>query len=417
MELLGNGNINIKDCNMPQFKKSSIISFNTNYDDNGKPHDYGYEIYLPNVTIDGLIIDDTHVDNSYTEFYIFDNNKEKTGISNGDLRNNYILPNDINIKDYKTSTGRKIKLFSHKFYNVLEDLKVNFSVPLKDKNSIKIQETSGKEIEKNAIINQNIVIYKNEYEGIKTILTINDIEIKNKQLELNEEGCYKIKVIYQNKDNQEEQLANITIDKTAPVIVGLEPNATYKYKVIPQIIEEHLENIELIENGNVRKDYMIGSEIREEGMYQIVATDKAQNITSVTFKIVGLEEQDYIIENNIIKNVNCGTTVDTFFNKLNGEIEGRIYRKDNVLTKDDKLATGDILETNSKEKLNIVITGDVNGDASVNIKDIIELRKYLLLKNNLSNLAIIAADTNLDRNEINIKDLVKMRIIVLSKEL
>lgn len=50
------------------------------------------------------------------------------------MRNNYILPQNINIKNYQTTSGRKIKLFSTKFYNNLSDLGINLSMPLKDKN-------------------------------------------------------------------------------------------------------------------------------------------------------------------------------------------------------------------------------------------------------------------------------------------
>lgn len=52
------------------------------------------------------------------------------------MRNNYILPQNINIKNYQTTSGRKIKLFSTntKFYNNLSDLGINLSMPLRDKN-------------------------------------------------------------------------------------------------------------------------------------------------------------------------------------------------------------------------------------------------------------------------------------------
>lgn len=51
----------------------------------------------------------------------------------------------------------------------------------------------------------------------------------------------------------------------------------------------------------------------------------------------------------------------------------------------------------------------------VNIKDIIELRKYLLMKNNLNEVEQLAADTDLDGKTIGIKDLVRMRIIVITQ--
>ena len=42
------------------------------------------------------------------------------------------------------------------------------------------------------------------------------------------------------------------------------------------------------------------------------------------------------------------------------------------------------------------------------------MRKYLLVKNNLDENEKLAADTDFDGKDINIKDLIKMRIIILA---
>ena len=69
----------------------------------------------------------------------------------------------------------------------------------------------------------------------------------------------------------------------------------------------------------------------------------------------------------------------------------------------------------SGQECKLIVKGDVNSDGVVNIKDVIELRKYLLMKNNLNEVEQLAADTDLDGKTIGIKDLVRMRIIVLTQ--
>ena len=61
------------------------------------------------------------------------------------------------------------------------------------------------------------------------------------------------------------------------------------------------------------------------------------------------------------------------------------------------------------------IRDSLNKDGKVDIKDLVKMRKFLLLGNNLDESEEMAADTNIDGKEISIKDLVKMRIILLTQ--
>ena len=69
----------------------------------------------------------------------------------------------------------------------------------------------------------------------------------------------------------------------------------------------------------------------------------------------------------------------------------------------------------SGQEYKLIVKGDVNSDGVANIKDVIVLRKYLLMKNNLNEVEQLAADTDLDGKTIGIKDLVRMRIIVITQ--
>ena len=44
------------------------------------------------------------------------------------------------------------------------------------------------------------------------------------------------------------------------------------------------------------------------------------------------------------------------------------------------------------------------------------LRKYLLERNNLNENSLLAADCNLDGKDISIKDLIRMRLIALERD-
>lgn len=174
-----NGTINIKNCNMAKAINPQIVTFYTNFDSNNQPHNYGYDLHLPNITIDGLTINDSNnISAKYPDICIFDNNAVRTGTDNGDVRNNYILPQNINIKNYQTTSGRKIKLFSTKFYNDLSDLGINLSIPLRDKNEISIKDENDNNVNENTVTNKTIKISKNTVEGINTIVKVNEQTIE-----------------------------------------------------------------------------------------------------------------------------------------------------------------------------------------------------------------------------------------------
>lgn len=208
------------------------------------------------------------------------------------------------------------------------------------------------------------------------------------------------------------------IDKTSPVITGIEEGKTYltTNKVKPQIADDNLKEVKLLLNGQVVNNYVANSVIQEEGIYQLIATDKAGNETVVRFQIREPKDEDYKIEDKQIKNIDGSTKKTDFQKKLLLNEEYSILRNNKEIADDEKIATGDVLKTKSGKEYILIVTGDINKDGVVNIKDIINLRKYILLGNNLDNTELIAADTNLDGKEINIKDLVKMRIIVLNNE-
>ena len=155
--------------------------------------------------------------------------------------------------------------------------------------------------------------------------------------------------------------------------------------------------------------------IEEEGIYKIVAIDKAGNTTSVSFQIVEPSDEDYKFKEDKILNISADTNKEKFSQMANIDVNYKIIRNSNELTEEESIVTGDILQMESGQEYKLIVKGDVNSDGVANIKDVIVLRKYLLMKNNLNEVEQLAADTDLDGKTIGIKDLVRMRIIVITQ--
>lgn len=155
--------------------------------------------------------------------------------------------------------------------------------------------------------------------------------------------------------------------------------------------------------------------IEEEGIYKIVAIDKAGNTTSVSFQIVEPSDEDYKFKEDKILNISADTNKEKFSQMANIDVNYKIIRNSKELTEEESIVTGDILQMESGQEYKLIVKGDVNSDGVANIKDVIVLRKYLLMKNNLNEVEQLAADTDLDGKTIGIKDLVRMRIMVITQ--
>src|SRR5690606_41179303 len=74
-----------------------------------------------------------------------------------------------------------------------------------------------------------------------------------------------------------ETTVSVVIDKTVPVVEGVEDGAYYREEVTPTFNEGTATL-----NG---EPYVSGTPITEEGEYELVVTDEAGNKTTVTFTI------------------------------------------------------------------------------------------------------------------------------------
>ncbi len=127
-----------------------------------------------------------------------------------------------------------------------------------------------------------------------------------------------------------------------------------------------------------------------------------------------VSNENYQVVNNYIKDILYNTSVTEFNEKLATDAEYTIQRNGQLISADESIATGDILKTSAGLEYTLIVSGDITKDGAVNIKDIVKLRTYLLEGNNLSDIELMAADCDNDGKDITIKDLVQMRIIVLT---
>lgn len=251
-----------------------------------------------------------------------------------------------------------------------------------------------------------------------TIKTNAEIQITNnsnsKEYVFDQNGSFTFE--YTIKGQAKQITAKVTnIDKTSPIINGVIDGKLYTSKITPTITDENIDTIKLILNGEEVKNFKSGTTLTEEGFYTLTVIDKAGNKTQISFQIMENNNQNYIIQDNIIKNISEQTIKSDFDNKLKLGITYKIARNEKEISNTDSIATGDILTTSAGDKYTIIVTGDMNKDGKLNLKDLVKMRKYLLDGNNLDENEMLSADCNFD-GKINLKDLVKMRLMLLNQD-
>lgn len=251
-----------------------------------------------------------------------------------------------------------------------------------------------------------------------TIKTNVEIQITNnsnsKEYVFDQNGSFTFE--YTIKGQAKQITAKVTnIDKTSPIINGVVDGKLYTSKITPTITDGNIDTIKLILNGEEVKNFKSGTTLTEEGFYTLTVTDKAGNKTQISFQIMESNSQNYIVQENIIKNISEQTKKSDFDNKLKLGITYKITRNDEEINETDNIATGDILKTSAGDKYTLIVTGDLNKDGKLNLKDLVKIRKYFLDGNNLDENEMLAADCNFD-GKINLKDLVKMRLMLLNQD-
>lgn len=254
---------------------------------------------------------------------------------------------------------------------------------------------------------------------VATIVSNYPIKVTNNSGEntytFNNNGTFTFDYTIKGKSYTATATVN-NIDKIPPKILNVENGKLYVDKaIIPNVSDENLNEIKLYINSIQVKDYKSGNKITEEGFYRLVANDLAGNETEVKFNIMKNNSEEYKIQGKNIFNIAYNTSKKDFMKKFSNSSGYQIERNGQVLGDEENIATGDKLKIKAGDEYSLIVTGDINKDGKVNISDVIKLRRYLLLRNNLDEQELLAADCNLDGKSINISDLIKLRLIVLGK--
>ena len=212
----------------------------------------------------------------------------------------------------------------------------------------------------------------------------------------------------------EEKVTVTSIDKEAPTISGVVNGKIYTDSAKPVIKDDNLEKIELLFNGK-NTQFNSGNTLKDEGIYNITATDKAGNTISIEFYIVEKGEDGYIVDNGYILNIKQKTKVRQFTQEFNLSTKYVIKRNNSNLKDEDIIATGDILQLKNEAEYVIIVAGDINRDGKVTTYDLSAFRRYILGIRKFDEIESLAADINVDKQELGVKDYTRMRIEILGE--
>lgn len=250
-----------------------------------------------------------------------------------------------------------------------------------------------------------------------TVETNAKIEITNnsnsKEYVFSKNGDFTFE--YKIKGREFTIKATVTnIDKTNPRIDGVENSKVYETSVKPIITDENLSDVKLMFNEEEQDTYEINDTLSEEGYYKLTATDKAGNTSEVVFYIMKDAENAYQIEGNKICNIVSNTKTENISQNLPIKEQYVIKRNDRQLEANEVVATGDVIELESGKKYTLIVKGDVNSDGAVNITDLVRTQNFILGRRTVTEIEEAAADANFDKEQITIKDLVRIQIMILN---
>ena len=222
--------------------------------------------------------------------------------------------------------------------------------------------------------------------------------------------------------NSTEVRINVTIDKIAPKISGVQNNKTYKGSVTPVIQDENLDKITLTKDGLIVPNYKAGTKISDAGKDVLTATDKFGNSTTVSFEIqvsdkitsgkLTIEEENLIVNDIVPK-----TTVTDLKKQIVAEMNYEIIDKNgNVISNSSYVGTGSKIKMANDKIYTLIVPGDCNGDGKVTVNgDIIKVNSHRLSGNGLTGVYLRAAD--LDENaQIKIRDIILINSIRLNQD-
>ena len=221
--------------------------------------------------------------------------------------------------------------------------------------------------------------------------------------------------------NTTEVSVVVKIDKTAPIITGVENGKTYNQSVTPVIQDDSAVTITLTKDGTPVANYKPGDTIKDVGQYVLTVTDTFENTTTISFEIESLSDViasskfEVNEEQLMILNIQPKTTAENFKQNIQSEMEYEITDKNGtVVSNTSNIGTGYKIKMSNDKQYTIIISGDCNGDGQADIKDILAINKHRLNKTNLTAEYLLASDVNGD-GKADLKDILQVNKFRLGK--
>jgi glycerophosphoryl diester phosphodiesterase len=259
------------------------------------------------------------------------------------------------------------------------------------------------------VTNKDVVVKSEKL--VRFVVNGNEDLMPSKEKTISTEGVFEV----YGKDlaGRESNRVTFTIDKTAPVITGVEDNTVYTRPVNITFTDNSA--ITAMLNGNVVTS---GITVSEEGTYILEITDEAGNKTVCNFFIKNtvpvISSRTVRIDkvNGRITKLEEGTTVTEFKNSFsiqNGTI--KVFDSSGKEVTEGNIGTGFKLV----EEYTVIIYGDINNDGKINSLDLMKVKKHILELETVNGANLTAADVNKD-NSLNSLDLMFIKQHTLEKK-
>ena len=209
------------------------------------------------------------------------------------------------------------------------------------------------------VTNQNVIVTIEANEEIQEITgwtLSNDKKTLTKTYQSNEEERIEIKDVAGNTVYKNISIKNI--DKTSPVITGVENGKTYKGSVTATVTDDNPGTLVLEKDGIKVEGYTNGKEIIEEGTYRLTATDKAGNTTIVNFTVEYMKSD--LNENN---QIDIGDLL--------------LLLRHMAQANSEKVQNKHPQWKLSNQK---ILVGDINKNGTIDIGDVLKVRRYMAAK-------------------------------------
>lgn len=238
----------------------------------------------------------------------------------------------------------------------------------------------------------------------------------------------KEKYVDSGKDTLYFQKFNVSSSrKTAPytgeymtniMAPSSESNSIYEaYKKNNKLNNAYTFKIPVYENMpsyayKVSRTDMIGGKEETEEDSNNEKNEVQQPTTSVEVKV---KNAGYVLTKGFLTKISIGEDMSSLREKLTKQnaVVATLNKSWESKTA-GKVATGDIIEIDGKTKYEVVVYGDIDGDASISVVDLLYLKKYLLQDISLNEPNKNASDVSRD-DKIDVVDLLLLKKSILNE--